>query len=537
MPATAISPRRNAAQRRTSIRQAPALTPSQARVEAARKRREAAAALEEEKRNALSKKMREQKEGTLANRSSVRKNGARRAPSEDSTQQNRRGRESTPKPRVRLGDRGATNAPIANATPNRRGVGSAASPRTRTGLTRPSPTGTRGSLNRASPGNARNSINRASPGAVRTAVTRGSPTGARVARGRGSPTGARVARGRGSSPTGGRVPVGRGSPNVGRSAVSPSPSSARSALSRGSPSALRTGTRNAEGVQRRLELGGKKTRVPMVSRVEAMNAIAESTTGSDRLDAAPAETKADTVPMSPGAERVVTPRAGGMKHKGALESFRRVRRESLDAEMQAKSGVIETKEEKNTETAASVEQNAENNDKLADRPEPGGGLGEGWASGNERKSSDSSNDSIAAPNLSAIADKGVRKTGRFSDADVTLDGVNKLRQSLGRRRSRGNRDLEDIEPPSLRRSRKLGHIEPLSIGLARLSLSQDEDGNYRAPLSRVDALGYDNRLSGRCSEPVKNRYSLTRSLMKPFSITDDRLTWADIGDEDMLLSD
>lgn len=306
--------------------------------------------------------------------------------------------------------------------------------------------------------------------------------------------------------------------------------------------------RDGDAVSRRLELGAKMTRQGGASRAEVMNAIAESTTGSDRLDG-PDNVSPNKAPPSDSGSDHVLPRSP-RKHSGALESFRRMRRESLEAEARAKAADAKGEQSAKTDTkqAAST--------KLEDRPEPCGGLGESWATA--ERDEQQQDEKLVAPDFMRVdSARTARASGRFSDADVSLTGVSKLRESLGRRRSRGNQDLSEIPPPTLRRrSAKLGNIEPLSIGLARLSIGRDQvigapvrnksplssaANVIRAPLQNVErsrvAFDTNARTDGRLSEPTKSRYSLTRSTMLPFSINDDRLTWADGADDELLLSD
>ncbi len=265
------------------------------------------------------------------------------------------------------------------------------------------------------------------------------------------------------------------------------------------------------------------------SRAKAMNAIAESTIGSARMDIGDLETMA---PAEPPVEHVV-PRTP-QKHSGVLESFRRTRRASQEAEMASKEEAKQT---------LSVEEEKAPEAPIPDRAEPTGALGKGWITEDDEEVPRRGVRRLVAAEL--MTEELVRRgSGRFSEGAVTLTGVSKLRESLGRRRSRGGQDLQEIAPPQLRRkSLKLGQVQPLSVGFARLSTVDSEGGvgalNVRSPLGDIASRGGSKQNVGSTVEKQKDKpvvYKTESSRLKPFSFDDDRLSWADTALDDDLLS-
>ena len=121
---------------------------------------------------------------------------------------------------------------------------------------------------------------------------------------------------------------------------------------------------------------------------------------------------------------------------------------------------------------------------MQDRAEPGGGLGERCEVSKLEATDVIPNKFVATDVLpNNIIERG---SGRFSEGVVTLSGVAQLRESLGRRRSRGTQDLQSIAAPKLQRqSLKLGKVEPLSGRFSRLRFSAEGGGSGRAPLGSL----------------------------------------------------
>lgn len=162
-------------------------------------------------------------------------------------------------------------------------------------------------------------------------------------------------------------------------------------------------------------------------------------------------TKGNTIDRGFPSDRVEKQKSVGVKRLAgsALESFRAVRRASLESENADANAQFHRKvnmaEEPETNDAVMADvadvpsvpgiQELQK-DGLPDRPDPivsaqaPSGAGPGRTPGKTFR----------------------RTSSRFSDADVCLDNVEKLRTSLGRRRSRTMGDGEAPETPKLRRS-------------------------------------------------------------------------------------
>lgn len=107
-----------------------------------------------------------------------------------------------------------------------------------------------------------------------------------------------------------------------------------------------------------------------------------------------------------------------------------------------------------------------------------------------------------------------RKSTRFSDADICLDGVEQLRKSLGRRRSvgYGERIPEDMETPTLRRS-SIG--ERLKL---QAELEKQEEAERQAALERerqrlpLGSLEYNKENMQSVDDKTEKRRSLVPML-------------------------
>lgn len=147
------------------------------------------------------------------------------------------------------------------------------------------------------------------------------------------------------------------------------------------------------------------------------------------------------------ADRVERRRdSGGGKRPGvsALESFRAARRASAEhaeaeAEEKRKADKLDMKPKpvsasSGTGAVATAAASMEKKETLPDRPDP------------------IIPTATMTPQRRTPAKSFRRTSGRFSDADVCLDNVERLRSSLGRRRSHSANDGEAPETPKLRRT-------------------------------------------------------------------------------------
>lgn len=291
-------------------------------------------------------------------------------------------------------------------------------------------------------------------------------------------------------------------------------------------------------VSRRLDLdtadisvGGNRSARSKQSRVEAMNAIAASTMGSlNDLDGDANSVQDDVSGKEEGETKKidhVVPRTPG-KHRGALESFRRTRRASQEARrasLEAEAAAKEDAAASQDALAMSMSISKAETVGFGDRAEPGGALGAAWtpkkvekeieAAENE-ESSDSEEEELVTPSKKS-------SYSRFSHGRISIDKVEALTYSLGtRRRSRAGQDYSTIEPPNLSLSLSRSRSSRRASCTASPVVLSGSTLPMRSPLGTLDATNGNTGNAGM--------YKLRSS--KSFAIDDDRLSWADMGDDD-----
>lgn len=253
-------------------------------------------------------------------------------------------------------------------------------------------------------------------------------------------------------------------------------------------------------------------------------------------------------------DRLERRRESGSKRMGqnALESFRAVRRASLESnEAAEKEGEMQIDmqpmhmepaqdgESMQRETVTAVqpvqignlsmddtESETPREEPLPDRPDP-------------------TTPSGKIP-TSKTAAKSRRTSERFSEANICLDNVDKLRLSLGRRRSRGiNEDMSHIETPKLRRT-SLGKgnffVRPeMEQGADQMMDDMPEEPNYglygvaRSPLRSIET-NRENVNSALITNSVFGKMGNNTEISRHFSNTpglDDDEAWANEDVEDL----
>lgn len=328
--------------------------------------------------------------------------------------------------------------------------------------------------------------------------------------------------------------------------------------------------RPAAPVSRRLVLGDAAKEVrDGRSRAEAMNEIAMQTDGSAKM---------------------VVPDAGAKPAGSALDSFRAVRRASLEpAAAAAEREVVEAASaEMSPEGAAAAGLAAVGvagiaaagvaaagtasapipAASFADRPDPSGALGAAFADRPDPSGALGGGigprKPLVATNIigtgsqsakAAVRKRGKRFSERFSDANIDLSNVEELRRSIGPRwtsKERGadcklptptltyySRDKKAKEKREREEAERKAEVERLKQDFLKQA-EADKLAKEMGGMSIGTSAGTEGRrplasvLADEASNVPKARMSLTKSPDLPFNIDDTAMNWVPKSDEDMI---